>query len=551
MRLFGNLGRLLRISTVLARYRLDDILSATHLFGSVRIIRVLAPWGRRKVRHLSDATRLRLALEELGPIFVKLGQVLSTRRDLLNDDYATELSRLRDRVPPFPSDQARAAIIEELKQDPEALFASFEDEPLASASIAQVHAATLHSGEQVVVKIIRPGISEQIRRDMSLIRTIARNAQRYLKDSNNIRPLEIVDEVEKTIYNELDLQREAANASVLRRNFKDAEALYIPKIFWDFTAHKVLVMERVSGIVVDDLPALTEAGVNLQVLAERGIHIFYTQVFRDNFFHADMHPGNIMIDVSDPEKPVYNAVDFGIVGSLPPTHQYFMAENFLAFFKQDYRRVAELHIESGWVPDNVRVDELEAAIRTVSEPQFSKSLAEISFAEVLFQLFAVARQYGLVVQPELILLQKTLLNIEGIGRHVYPDLDIWATSKPILEKILSERGGIDQAVDQIKQRLPGWIARAPQIPTLLVDSMDKLMHGELVIQTRDAEQDDQRLQRKRQSTRQNAAILSAGLLLGTVLLYLFDQQSPQWWQVPASAWGTGSLGLLAAIRALR
>jgi len=551
LRLFGNLGRLIRISTVLARYRLDDILSATHLFGSVRLIRVLAPWGRRKVRHLSDATRLRLALEELGPIFVKLGQVLSTRRDLLNDDYATELSKLRDRVAPFPSAQARAAIIDELKQDPNDLFAEFDDEPLASASVAQVHAATLRSGEKVVVKIIRPGITEQIRQDMSLIRTIAQNAQRYLKDSDKIRPLEIIDELEKTIYNELDLQREAANASVLRRNFESAEELYIPKIYWDYTAHRVMVMERVSGIVVDDVPALTAAGVNLQVLAERGIRIFYTQVFRDNFFHADMHPGNIMVDVSDPEKPVYNVVDFGIVGSLPPSHQYFMAENFLAFFKQNYRRVAELHIESGWVPDSVRVDELEAAIRTVSEPQFSKSLAEISFAAVLFQLFAVARKYGLVVQPELILLQKTLLNIEGIGRHVYPDLDIWATSKPILEKILSERGGIDQAVEQFKQRLPGWMARAPEMPGLLYDSMDLLVRGDLTIKHRDALEDDYRLAHKRQSSRQNSAILSAGLMLVSVMLYLFDQQTPAWWQVPISAWATGSLSLLTAIRALR
>ncbi len=550
MKIFGNLGRLIRISSVLARYRLDDILIATHLFRPIRLIRILAPWGRRKVRHLPEAVRIRLALEELGPVFVKLGQVLSTRRDLLPADLADELSRLRDQVPPFPHEQARETIEADLKQDVDSLFASFDNTPLASASIAQVHAATLNSGEDVVVKVIRPGIEEQIRADMSLIRTIAENAQRYWKESKNIRPIEIVNELEKTIYNELDLQREAANASVLKRNFADSKELYIPSIYWDYSKRRVMVMERVSGITVDDIDSLNAAGVNLQVLAERGIHIFYTQVFRDNFFHADMHPGNIMVDVTDPEKPVYNAVDFGIVGSLPPAHQYFMAENFLAFFNQDYRRVAELHIEAGWVPDTVRVDELEASVRTVSEPQFSKSLSEISFAEVLFQLFAVARQYGLVVQPELILLQKTLLNIEGIGRHVYPDLDIWATSRPILLEILKQRGSIDRAVDDFRRQLPGWISRAPELPGLIHDALGMVVKNDRngLMRERQRQAQNELDRRRRKGT--NAAILAAGFSIATVLLYLFDKTSLQLWQAPVTAWAGTGLTARMAVRAL-
>ncbi len=543
--------RLLTISVVLARYRLDDIIQATHLFRPMRIVRFLAPRGVRAARDLPRGERIRLALEELGPIFVKFGQVLSTRRDLLPPDIGDELALLQDRVAPFPSDQARRMIEASLERPIGELFDEFEDEPLASASVAQVHAARMRSGKDVVVKVLRPGIAERIERDLELLRTIAGMAQRYWEPGERVRPLAIVAELEKTIYNELDLKREAANASQLKRNFEGARELYIPSIHWDYTRRDVLVMERVTGIAIDDVTALHRAGVDVNLLAERGIRIFYTQVFRDNFFHADMHPGNILVNADDPADPTYVAMDFGIVGSLPPAHLYYLAENFLAFFNQDYRRVAVLHIESGWIPATVRVDELEAAVRTVCEPQFAKALSEISFAEVLLQLFEVARRYNLIVQPELVLLQKTLLNIEGLGRQVYPELDIWATAKPILEDSLKARTAADAVAGEIRKRLPSWLEKTPRMPGLIYDFLHQATGDGITVKLAEPGLEPLTAATERRGRRTAAAALAAGLILAASVLLVFDPPGPTLLGAPILSWAAAVLAALCATRALR
>jgi len=513
-----HVARLLHISVVLARYRLDEIIDAAHLFRPMRLIRIIAPWGARGVADKPRGERIRLALQELGPIFVKFGQILSTRRDLLPPDIAIELSLLQDQVEPFPEEQARAAIERELGQDVDTLFARFDRTPMASASVAQVHAAELADGTEVVVKVLRPGIRAAIHRDVELLKTIARMAERYWPAGKQVRPTAIVAELEKTIYAELDLQREAANASQLKRNWEGSTDLYVPAVHWPYCRHGVMVMERVRGIPIDDIDGLKAAGANLKVLSQRGLEIFYTQVFRDNFFHADMHPGNILIDVSNPDDPTYIALDFGIVGSLPDDHLHYLAENFSAFFDQDYRRVAALHIEAGWVPDTVRLDELEAAVRTVCEPQLSKPLSQISFAGVLFQLFEVARQFDLIVQPELVLLQKTLLNIEGLGRQLDPELDIWATAKPILEKILRERYGLDAAASDLRARLPRWLERAPEMPGLIHEVLSQAARGELTVRSRDPAREAMLLRQAADRRRIVRAVLAGGLLISASIL---------------------------------
>ena len=383
--------------------------------------------------------RLRCALQEMGPIFVKFGQILSTRRDLVPPDIADELALLQDQVPPFPTEQAVSIIENALGGDVDKLFASFEREPLASASIAQVHAATLPDGQDVVVKVVRPDVEAQLRQDVDLLLYIANLAHRYWDGAKRVRPRDIVSEFETFVFDELDMQREAANASMLRRNFENSDDLYIPDVYWPYCRDRVLVLERVSGIPVNDLDALRNAGVDLPKLAKRGIKVFYTQVFRDNLFHADMHPGNILVDASDPANASFIAMDFGIVASLTPKDLYYIAENFIALFNRDYFRVAKLHVDAGWVPPDTRLDEMEAAVRSVGEPNFTRPLNEISFGKLLMKLFQVARRFNLQIQPQLIMLQKTLLNIEGLGRQLYPDLDIWAVAKPELEAIMREK----------------------------------------------------------------------------------------------------------------
>ncbi|MEM9304971.1 MAG: ubiquinone biosynthesis regulatory protein kinase UbiB [Pseudomonadota bacterium] len=543
--------RLLRIGTVLARYRLDEYLLAVPGFSALRYVRVLSPWGRRHVSEFGRGKRLRLALQELGPIFVKFGQVLSTRRDLLPDDIAEELALLQDQVEPFPGDQAVVSIERSLGESIATHFDDFDATALASASVAQVHSAKLKDGRQVVLKVLRPGIRETIEEDVGLIQLIAKLARRYHPSGHLLRPEEIAGEFEKTIFNELDLQREAASASQLKRNFEGSPELRVPEIHWALTKGDVLTMERVFGIPIDDLDALQAANVDIKLLAERGIRIFYTQVFRDNYFHADMHPGNILVDATDPADPTYIALDFGIMGSLPPAHYHFLAENFLAFFAQDYGRVAALHIEAGWVPDTVRVDELEQAVRTVSEPQFARSLSEISFAEVLLQLFAVARQFDLIVQPELVLLQKTLLNIEGLGRQLYPELDIWGTARPILIKILQERHGLEGAARDMRNQLPLWIDKTPRLPSMLFDVVEKAAEGRLQFEVRDPDREANQSAAEARQRRVTWAIFTAAFgISGSVMLAL-EGPGPLWQGQPVPGLIALGLSFVAGVRALR
>lgn len=433
--------RLFRIQRVVIRYRLDDLLFALPLPWWMLALRYAMPWRwfPRKTLALSRGARLRLALQDLGPIFIKFGQLLSTRRDLLPEDIADELMHLQDRVPPFDSQLAIDLIEAQLGAKISDVFRRFDVAPLASASVAQVHAAQLKSGEEVVVKVVRPGLKPIIKQDLAWLFILARIAERLSADARLLHPVEVVRDYEKTIYDELDLLREAANTSQLRRNFEGSPLLYVPQVYWDWCRPKVLVMERIYGIQVTDLATLADQRTDMKMLAERGVEIFFTQVFRDSFFHADMHPGNIFVSTVQPWSPQYIAIDCGIVGSLTPEDQDYLARNLFAFFKRDYRRVAQLHIDSGWVPAHTKLHEFEAAIRTVCEPIFEKPLKDISFGQVLVRLFQTARRFNMEVQPQLVLLQKTLLNIEGLGRQLYPELDLWSTAQPFLERWMRER----------------------------------------------------------------------------------------------------------------
>jgi ubiquinone biosynthesis protein len=428
--------RLLGIQRVLVRHGLDELVVRAHLFRPLRWFYRLIP-RRRPTAPLG--ARIRLALEELGPLFVKFGQAVSVRRDLLPTELADELAKLQDQVPPFPSALAVQTLERAFGRPLAQVFAAFDEQALAAASIAQVHAARLPGGQDVVVKILRPGVREMIRRDLEVLFAIAGLAARYWPAARPLRPVEVVAEFEKSLLHELNLLREAASAAQLKRNFEGSTKLYVPEVYWDYSRQNVLTMQRIYGIPISDVAALKAKNTNIRRLAENGVDIFFTQVFRHNFFHADMHPGNIFVDVTDPENPRYAAVDFGIIGSLSELDQRYLAENFLAFFRRDYRRVAELHIDSGWVPAGTRLDELEAATRAVCEPIFNKPLKEISFGLVLLRLLETAREFRMEVQPQLVLLQKTLLQIEGLGRQLYPDLDLWATAQPILEAWMRER----------------------------------------------------------------------------------------------------------------
>lgn len=430
---------------------------------------MLNPWNWFRKKHFTPAIALRVSLEELGPIFIKLGQALSTRPDLLPPDIAFELSKLQDKVPPFGSEKAMALIEQTYNKPLLELFQTIESTPLASASMAQVHAATLNTGEEVVVKILRPNMRSVIEHDLSIMYTIASLLDRYWPEAKRLKPKEIVQELEHTLLNELDLLREAANAAQLRRNFNNSPLLYIPEIYWDYARENILVMERIHGIPVTDIPSLKDHHINIKKLAERGVEIFFTQVFRDCFFHADMHPGNIFVSYKNPQNPQYLCVDFGIIGTLNESDKRYLAENLFAFFNRDYRRVAQLHVESGWVAQDTRIEEFEAAIRTVCEPIFERPLKDISFGQLVLKLFQVARRFQMEVQPQLVLLQKTLLAIEGLGRQLYPELDLWTTAKPFLEKWLREQIGPKAMLQQIKQTLPFIAEQLPHMPKLLFD----------------------------------------------------------------------------------
>lgn len=399
----------------------------------------------------SRGKRIRETLEELGPIFVKFGQLLSMRFDMLPQDITNELVFLQDQVPPFSGKLAQHMVETSLGFPIHQMFQNFDTTPLASASIAQVHAAILLNGKSVVVKVLRPNIHKIIKRDIELLKTLAKLTQRLWKKSRRFKPCELVAEFEKTLKDELDLMREAANASQLRRNFLHSPLLHVPEIHWPLTNHNVLVMERVSGISILDIDALKKQGVNLKQLAERAIEIFFTQAFRDSFFHADWHPGNIFICPEDTKNPKYIAVDFGIMGSLSPHDQTYLAENILAFLNRDYRQVAVLHMESGWVPKTTRIDEFESAIRTVCEPLLERPLKEISLAQLLLRLFQAAFRFQINIQPQLILLQKTLVNIEGLSRHLDPDIDLFTTAKPLLEKWMKKQMGFSAFFEKLKK----------------------------------------------------------------------------------------------------
>tara|TARA_B100000446_G_scaffold188100_1_gene220349 strand:- start:2021 stop:3658 length:1638 start_codon:yes stop_codon:yes gene_type:complete len=523
----ANFWRLWKILYIFTRYRLDDLLPTEQFPLPLRIALWLAPWRLAPVpKKLSRGERLRLALETLGPIFVKFGQILSTRPDLIPDDIVSELVKLQDDVPPFSSDIAIRLIESELGEKVDTLFAQFDATPMASASIAQVHPATLHDGTEVVVKVVRPGINKTIDRDMILLDQMARLVEKYSSEGRRLKPVEVVEDYSNTIHAELNLAIEASNATQLRRNFEGSDLIYVPEVYWDFTRTSVMVSERIYGIPVADLDALKAQNTNMKVLAERGVEIFFTQVFRDSFFHADMHPGNIFVAHGSPEKPKYIAIDCGIVGTLTEQDQHYLARNLLAFFNQDYHQVAQLHIDSGWVPSNTKVNELESAIRSVCEPIFEKPIAEISFGQVLLQLFSVARRFSMEVQPQLVLLQKTLLNIEGLGRQLYPQLDLWNTAKPYMERWIKDRYGPKGALRELKRQLPIWIEKGPQIPGLIHSSLSKLSQ----IDSSQAQISDQLTQlnqefaKQRQQNRQQK-IAIASMLSGGVL----------WWQAGALA----------------
>ena len=536
--------RVVHIAWVLLRHGLDELILAAHLFRPIRFFRFLSPfyWLSRGERP-PYAVRIRRSLEDLGPIFVKFGQILSTRRDLLPDDVADELSKLQDSVPPFPGAQARAIIEAAYGRPVTEVFAAFEEQPLASASIAQVHAARLRSGQEVVAKVLRPGVARIIRRDIDLLYTIARLAQRYSKDARRLRPVEVVQEYEKTIFDELDLLREAANCSQLRRNFLGSDVLYVPEVHWDYCRPEVMVIERVYGTPVDEVERLRAQGISMKLLGERGVEIFFTQVFRDNFFHADMHPGNIFVA---PDGR-YIGVDFGIMGTLTTEDQRYLAENLLAFFHRDYRRVAELHVESGWVPRTTRIDEFESAIRTVCEPIWEKPLSEISFGHFLLRLFQVARRFDMEVQPQLVLLQKTLLNIEGLGRTLYPQLDLWTTAKPFMERWMRERVGPQAFLHRVRASLPELSEALPAMPQLAYRALNDAVDGRLRVRWESAELDGLRRELRGHNRRTVGAVAGGSLLLSGTLIVTLGPPV-----LSGAALGAGLLaaGTLLLVRAL-
>ncbi|HEX5756588.1 MAG TPA: ubiquinone biosynthesis regulatory protein kinase UbiB [Arenimonas sp.] len=543
--------RAARIARVLLKHRLDALLEDSAVGPWLWLLKPVTP--RLDEASTPRGQRLRLALQELGPIFVKFGQVLSTRRDLLPPDIADELAQLQDRVAPFPGEQAIAQIEAALGKPIAGLFAEFDPQPLASASVAQVHAARLHGedgepGREVVVKVLRPGVRAQIDADLALLRMLAGIADRHHPRADKIRAQAVVAEIESTLHAELDLQREGANASLMRRIWNDSNDLYVPEVFWSHSQESVLTLERVRGIPSDDIKAIEAAGIDRALLAAKGVRVFYTQVFRDNFFHADAHAGNIWVDATRPDDPRFIAIDFGIVGQLPARDQYYLAENFMAIFQRDYRRIAELHLEAGWMPSHIRVDELEAAVRGVCEPYFTRPLSEISLAEVLAKLFKTAQRYELTLQPQLILLQKTLLNIEGVARLLDPKLDIWQIAHPVLERILRERYSPKTLRAEFRKRLPELITRAPDMPRLLHDWLAMQVAGGQTLNMRS--EDLATLARiSRDGQRQTVyAILGVGLLVTAAVLFGLEAGGPRLLGVAVAVWlsGLGAIGAFLA-----
>ena len=507
-----RLLRLLKIFVVIRRYGLDLYLfEHERATGKTRVLlRFLAALQFWRSFPAAPAQRIRLALEALGPLFVKFGQVLSTRRDLLPTDIADELAKLQDQVPPFPAEQVMAQLERAYGRPPAEVFASFSPEPVASASVAQVHFATLHDGREVAVKVLRPGIERIIAHDLSLLQIAAGMLEALWPDGRRLKPREVIAEFERHLADELDLMCEASNCSQLRRNFLDSPLLLVPEVHWDWCTHTVMVMERVGGTPISQIDELRARGVDIKALARAGVEIFFTQVFRDGFFHADMHPGNIFVVTQGAEIGRYVAVDFGIVGTLTDSDKNYLAQNFLAFFRRDYKRVALTHIESGWAPPETPADAFESAIRAVCEPIFDRPLKDISIGRILLRLFQTSRRFNVEVQPQLVLLQKTLLNVEGLGRQLDPDLDLWATAKPFLERWMSEQIGWRGLLKTVKQEAPRWVYMLPQLP--------RLLHRRLgATSARDLAELQHELERSR---RHNSRLLAVVVALAVALLLL-------------------------------
>jgi len=542
----GEISRLITIQKTLIRYGLDEIVLDSNGSRLVRILFYLFPWNWFGRKRGPRGERLRCALEDLGPIFIKFGQILSTRRDFLPEDVSQEFSKLQDKVPPFPGKQARRIIEDAFEKKIDEIFMEFDETPLASASIAQVHAAKMKDGREMIVKVVRPDVEEIIRRDLGLMYFLADKVERYTEDGRRLGPVNVIAEFEKTLLGELDLMREAANASQLRRNFSDSDKLYVPEVCWDLTHKNVIVMERISGIAVNDIESLKAAGIDLKWLAEAGIEIFFTEVLRDSFFHADMHPGNIFVSRPEPGKPAkIMVVDFGIMSSLSEFDQRYLAENFMAFLDRDYQRVAELHVESGWVPAGTRIDEFEFAIRTVCEPLFDRSLREISFGTMLLRLFQTARQFGMVIMPQLLLLQKTLVNIEGLGRQLYPELDIWKTARPLFEYWMHDRLGVRGLAKGLKENLPRWLDRLPDLPNKTIDIIERLRDGKIQVELKATELEKIRTEIRQSNQRAVLATVGSAFIICAAVIYGLDGYSPAMVSgAPYLTWLFGGVGLL-------
>ena len=542
-----HLTRLLKIVNIAAKYRLGDYL---HGRGGTLLIKLILwvqglPWTSSKARELSRHQRLRLALEELGPIYIKFGQLLSTRRDFLEPELADALQGLQDDVPPFRSPGIKQLISESLELDANDVFSELDLEPLASASVAQVHAAKLISGEEVVVKVIRPGIEKTIRADIALLKWLALHIENSIPIGKRLRPVEVIDDYEKTILDELNLLAEGANTTQLRRNFSGSDALYVPRIYWEYTRSNLLVMERIYGIPVADVKALEARNVNMKKLAETGVEIFFTQVFEHSFFHADMHPGNIFVNPDRPENPQYIAIDCAIIGSLSPGDQQYLARNLLAIFKRDYRKVAELHVECGWVPKETRITEFEAAMRTVCEPIFEKPLKDISFAQLLVQLFSTAGRFNMEVQPSLVLLQKTLLNIEGLGRQLYPELDLWQTALPYLERWNARRLSPLSLLHRLRENIPDWIDQLPDLPQLSIDAIGEIRELKEINATLVSER---QLRKERQARRRSQSLAAGSTFIAAAALSAYPPVAALAAGIPMASLLLGLAGLFLLVR---
>ena len=540
--------RLLKIYRVANRYRLGDLFGHFHQARLLSLVLSMPLPPADNLSSLNRGQRLRLVLEELGPIFIKFGQLLSTRRDMVPEDIADELASLQDNVPPFGEEAARTLIENALGDSIDNLFATFSMTPLASASVAQVHTATLPGGEEVVVKVVRPGIEKIIAQDIALLKGVAEFVEHNIDLGKRLRAVEVVQDYEYIIHDELNLMSEGANATQLARNFENSELLYVPKVYWDYTRNNVLVMERIYGIPVSRVAELQAAGIDLKILAERGVEIFFTQVFHHSFFHADMHPGNVYVSSEHPERPQYIALDCAIIGTLSREDQYYLAKNLLAIFKRDYRRVAELHVECGWVPPDTPVNAFEATMRSVCEPIFEKPLKDISFGMLLLQLFQTASRFNMEVQPSLVLLQKTLLNIEGLGKQLYPELDLWDNALPFLERWQRERLSPIANLKKIGEKVPQWLEQLPEIPELLYDAMQEIKNAR---RYREHEQQEQAARMaKRRRARSRRLTLFGIAALAVSALAMLPSMADTMATIPPAALilATAGLALLALRR---